>query len=315
MKKAFVTGATGFVGRHLVSLLTERGVCVVALVRKPVPLGVETFIGDLSSDDATLDAALAGCDVVFHCAGAVGDRVTWASGNAINVEGTRRIAEAARRAGVARFVHVSTLGVYGVDAGTYTEKSPRKRVNEPYTDTKIAAEETVERIFEGDTLRIVRPGMIYGPNDTGMMPRLAEMIRKRVPLIGSGSTPVTLVHVRDVVAALLAAALSEHGGTWNVRGPDDLTWKELAARMAGAIGVRAPKHMPKAIAAVIARFLDVLERIRLLDRAPLSPFAVKLLTCERHYTIDRLESLQGAPVVAIHDGLPPALAAIAIARP
>jgi nucleoside-diphosphate-sugar epimerase len=310
-KRAFVTGATGFVGQHLVSGLVERGASVIALVRKPTRLGVETIVGDLGRDDPALAAALAGCDVVFHCAGAVGDRVTWASGHAVNVEGTRRIAEAARRAGVPRFVHVSTLGVYGVDAGTYSERSPRKRVDEPYTDTKIEAEETAERIFEGDALRIVRPGMIYGPNDTGMMPRLAEMIRKRVPLIGNGRTPVTLVHVRDVVAALVAAALSEHGGVWNVRGPDDLTWEELARRVAGALGVRAPKHMPKPVAALIARVLELLERVRLVDRAPLSPFVVKLLTCERHYTIDRLEALDGRPVVGIGDGLPPALAALA----
>src|SRR5260221_12515413 len=136
--KALVTGATGFVGGNLVLALRQRGVQVRALVRSPKTelRDVEIAAGDLTRDDSAVEWGPLGCDCVFHCAGVIGDRVDLAPGRAVNVEGTRRIARAARAAGVRRFVHVSSVAVYGFSGGTFDESAPRVTVGEPYIDTK-----------------------------------------------------------------------------------------------------------------------------------------------------------------------------------
>src|SRR6185503_13845430 len=164
--RALVTGATGFIGGRLAEHLVERGWRVRALVRSDaaLPPGIERAYGDLTVSDGGVERAVTGCDVVFHCAGAIGDRVSWEVGRAVNVEGTRRIARASR--GRARtFVHVSSVAVYGFDAGTFDEAAPRRTVGEPYIDTKTGGEEACESELDGSatTLRIVRPSIVYGP--------------------------------------------------------------------------------------------------------------------------------------------------------
>src|SRR6185369_11421737 len=117
---ALVTGATGFVGRRLAEcLVADEGARVRALVRTPskadalARLGVEVVEGDLTRPE-TLAPAAAGCRVVFHCAAAVGEVGDPAVFRATNVDGTRATAEAALAAGVERFVHVSSIAVYGL---------------------------------------------------------------------------------------------------------------------------------------------------------------------------------------------------------
>jgi polyketide synthase len=309
---AFVTGATGFVGRHLVRALVDAGFSVRALVRpgSKAPNNVDVVRGDLTTD---LRNAITGCDVVFHCAASVGNTVTWESGRRVNVEGTRRIAAAARDAGVRRFVHVSTVGVYGVSAGTYTEDSPRKRVDEPYTDTKIEAEEIVESML-GDRARIVRPAMIYGPRDTGMIPALTRMLAAGAPMIGDGSAPVTLVHVDDVVHAMIAAA--DYEGPYrvfNVRGLTDLTWAELVSTLVQRFSLRTPRHVPRFVAITMAMIAQALAAMHILKRAPITTFAVDLLTQRRDYTIDRLMGELGVtPSTDVRTALPLALSTLEI---
>src|SRR5204863_9023622 len=120
MKPALVTGASGFLGWHVARLLVERGRAVRALVRtgSRVPeLEVETVTGDLR-DAASLQRALAGCDLVFHVAA---DYRLWAKDSRdlyrSNVDGTRNLLTAARRAGVDRVVYTSTVGCIGIPPG------------------------------------------------------------------------------------------------------------------------------------------------------------------------------------------------------
>jgi nucleoside-diphosphate-sugar epimerase len=319
MRKALVTGATGFVGRHLVeALLRDGNLAVRALVRTTspaLPREVECFHADVTrDDDVPIAAAVAGCDVVFHCAGAVGDQVSWENGKAVNVEGTRRVARAVRQASVARMVHVSSVAVYGFDAGTFGEESPRVRVDEPYIDTKSEGEAVCEAEL-GDAVRLVtvRPAIIYGPGDSGMLPRLAELLRKGVPMLGDGGAPVGLVHITDVVAALLAAARYEGAErVFNVAGPDDISWSELTQKVALALGLRVPKSMPQPVAMMVAHMLRWLSLVGLMKAPPLTPFAVKFLTQHRKYPTGALTRELGIrPRVHVSEGLSAAIALLA----
>src|SRR3982751_4970537 len=120
MKPALVTGASGFLGWHIARLLLERGRAVRALVRtgsRVAELGVETVTGDLR-DLASLERAVAGCDVVFHVAA---DYRLWAKDPRdlyrSNVDGTRNLLTAARDAGIERVVYTSTVGCIGIPHG------------------------------------------------------------------------------------------------------------------------------------------------------------------------------------------------------
>jgi nucleoside-diphosphate-sugar epimerase len=175
-KRIFVTGATGLLGRGVCRRLLEEGAGVVGLVRSRErakdleALGATLVQGDLSRPDLGLDDAVHGCDVVVHCAGVMSPDFAKrrAYFRAVNVEGTRLVAEAALAAGVERFVYVSTAWVYGFDATPGTdESSPRHPSGDNYCDTKLETEELVRtlRAERGLPAIIVQPTEVYGPGD------------------------------------------------------------------------------------------------------------------------------------------------------
>jgi len=320
---SLVTGATGFIGSHLARALLAQGSRVRVLARDPSRLkvaGVQVVRGDVCGEQTDLDRAAEDCHWVFHCAGAVGEKVTWQRGRAVNAEGTRKVALAARRARSCTFVHVSTIGVYGAAGGTFFENAPRLRTGNPYIDTKIAAEEAVEQVFADTSthVRIVRPGMVYGPGDTGMMPWLIGGLRKGMPLLGDGQTHVGFVHVSDVVRALIAAA--EYAGEerfFNVVGDDDVTWAELTTRLSEALGVSRPRRIPRSLAKALAYSLQAASFVGLAPKPPpVDPCIVKVLTEDRSIPIDRLVGILGArPTVPIAVGLADAIHDIVSAIP
>lgn len=187
-----VTGATGFIGRRLCGRLRETDQRVRALVRRPGALAsadIETVRGDLN-DGAALRALVEGVDAVVHLAGAVRG-VDRAAFDAVNVTGTRNVLEAmAERAPEARLIHVSTLAA-------------REPGLSDYAGSKHAAEALV---LDADRPRstILRPTAVYGPGDVELQPLLENMARGLATAPGHAANRVTLVHVDDVVSALLA---------------------------------------------------------------------------------------------------------------
>jgi dihydroflavonol-4-reductase len=208
-RRVAITGATGFIGRQLAHALVERGDRVVAIVRPdspglragPFPDGVETAQAALRSPE--LAASFTGADAVVHLAGVISARrrATYA---AVNVEGTRAAAEAARDAG-AHFVYVSSLAA----AGPAPASSPRTEDDRPapindYGATKLGGEREVAGV-PGLRWTTLRPGVVYGNGDHALTP-LFRMARSRVmPVVGGAETAYTFVHIDDMVRALVAA--------------------------------------------------------------------------------------------------------------
>lgn len=202
---ALVTGATGGLGRTLVPMLAAAGWQVRATGRRPRP-GEDIRALDLTAPIP--DDLLANVDTVFHLAALSSPWGPRAAFEAINVEATRRLAEAAIRAGVRRFVHVSTPSIYAEarDRLELREDSPpARRFANAYAETKWRAERLLANLPLA--VSIVRPRAIVGPDDTVLLPRLISLLdRGRVPLPGGGEALVELTDGRDVARALIAAA-------------------------------------------------------------------------------------------------------------
>jgi len=209
MIRVAVTGATGFIGRHVARTLAARGDSVAAIVRPdspglragPLPEGVDMVRAALTPRD--LSAAVAGADVVVHLAGIVSTR--WARDyTAVNADGTRAVAEAARAAG-AHLVYVSSLAA----AGPAPASAPRRETDPSnpittYGITKLAGERAVEGLA-GLRWTTLRPGVVYGPGDHALTPLFRFARSLIMPLVGGAATAFTFVYVDDAVRAIIAA--------------------------------------------------------------------------------------------------------------
>jgi nucleoside-diphosphate-sugar epimerase len=241
--KALVTGATGFVGSHLVEALRREGHAVTALVRNPgkaaflASLGVQQISGDLSDPDAIARAA-DGCDVVFHVAGLTA-ALDEAGYLAVNRDRTRAVVEGAERAGAARLVYVSSMAAGGPSAPgrPLTGPEPPTPVT-AYGRSKLAGEQEVRagRV----PWSIVRPPMVYGPRDREVL-KVFRLARLGIaPVFGSGRQELSAVHAADLAASLVAAAGSPAaiGGVYYACHPQIFT-SEAFVRAVGRAAGRA----------------------------------------------------------------------------
>lgn len=251
--RVLVTGATGFIGGRVAELLALRdGWNVRALVRQPgsasrlARLPVEMVLGDLGKP-AELARAVAGCDAVVHCA------IGTAYGNRkeifeITVEGTRRLAEAARAAGVKRFVHVSTVALHGKEVtGILDESTPVRPVRgDDYSESKAEAERVIERAVRAGlpavTLRLAN---VYGPFGSTLITRpIQQMLKGTFAIVGGDTKPCNMVYVDNVAeavaGALTAAADQVAGEAFVISDGLEMTWLEFYSRFAVALGISPP---------------------------------------------------------------------------
>lgn len=250
--KALVTGATGFVGSHLVDQLLKRGHDVTALIRSPAKAvglaerGVHLVRGDLG-DLAALEAAASGQQVIYHAAALTG-APTEAELLAANSEGTRRVLEAAVAAGsVTRLVLVSSGAAGGpAEPGRPRDATEADRPVTMYGRSKLAA----ERVVRDATIpwTILRPPAVYGPRDRDGFLAVFRAARRLgiVPVFGDGSQELSLVHAADFAEACIAAATASDtaGQTYYVNHPEVLTSAALAARVGVAVGRARVRLVP-----------------------------------------------------------------------
>jgi len=213
--KALVTGATGFVGRHLVGELLSRGWECRCLVRNPVDApknGAELWPGDVT-DEASIRGIARGVDAVFHLAACGG--VTAVSPeerrkmHSVNVEGTRNMLVECADEPIARFVHFSSTAAMGCTGRIYIDEATPCLPVTAYQRSKFEAEKVVEVFAErgGVPAVIIRPCMIYGPGPRqGAFLKFCRMFKRGVFPRLPGRVFVPIVYVKDVAAAAIAAA-------------------------------------------------------------------------------------------------------------
>jgi predicted dehydrogenase/nucleoside-diphosphate-sugar epimerase len=255
--RILVTGATGFIGRRLIERPFAAGHAVVALTRRPAPdlaaRGARVVEGAIT-DPALIARAVRGCDAVVHLAVAAGiadPRVV----RSINLDATRLLLEASRAAGVRRFVFTSTIS------------ATRERVG-PYGATKRAAEALVRD--SGVPFVTLRPSLVYGAGGLGLFATLTQYLRRLpvVPVIGDGEIELDPIHVDDVCEVIEQCLVRDDvvGKTYDLLGPERVTFNQFLANVAGRIGVRKPVvHVPGGIALLMARMMGLV-----LKRPPIS---------------------------------------------
>ncbi len=249
-RRALVTGADGFLGSRLVPRLAADGWTVRALVRRGIgrvaPAGVERVWGDVN-DAPSLRAATEGCERVFHCAWG---GMSMAEGTRINVDGTRNVIEAAAAAGVGRVVHVSTMAVHRLPTpAELTEDHPLVTRGDAYSATKAAGERTAFEVgaARGVEVTALRPTIVYGPRaPVWTLTYFQRTHLEQLLLVDGGAGWANLVHVEDLVDALVAAAQRPEaaGQAFLISGEHPVTWREYIGAFARMCGKPLPPSVP-----------------------------------------------------------------------
>jgi nucleoside-diphosphate-sugar epimerase len=289
-----VTGASGFIGQAIVKKLLQRGHSVFALLlpEEPESLAAGTTIvrGDVTRPE-TLAGTMKESKAVIHLAGAVGFQ-TWKNCLAINREGTFNVAREAVSSGVRRFIHMSSVSVYGrtpfVPIG---EDFPLRKIGDPYGDTKIDAENILrEAVRQGSLdLTVIRPTVVYGPGDNKFVPTLLRNLRSgKFRVIGDGEQAVDLVHVDDL-AAFVLRVLEEPktiGRTYNITNLGNPSWNEMVKKLCSELAIPAPRgHLSYRTAYRLAGIMETLSA--LTGKPPrLNRYSVRIVGRPYHYLID-----------------------------
>jgi nucleoside-diphosphate-sugar epimerase len=264
MKEAFVTGGSGFVGRHLIPALCARGIGVRALARSAEAaraveqLGASAVSGDLNDRDA-LERGMRGADVVFHAAAHVKQQGSRATFFEANVGGTHNVLDAAKAAGVRRFVHVGTEAVLADGKPIIRADETRPRASHPaglYPLTKGLAEAAVLAANAPDFAAIViRPRLIWGAGDTTLLPDIVTAVKKgRFAWIDGGHYLTSTCHVDNVVeGALLAAEKGRGGEIYFLTDGEPVEFRAFLGQLLRAQGVEpGEKEVPRWLLGLLA---------------------------------------------------------------
>jgi nucleoside-diphosphate-sugar epimerase len=253
-----VTGGTGFVGRHLIGALVERGDDVAALVRSPAKAEALSASGCRLVEGGLEDAAarrtlLSGAEVVYHVAGLV-SAPSLSELQRVNRDATALLARDAAEAGVSRFLLVSSLAVTGpAPRGRSLDESSGPGPVTQYGRSKQEGEAAVRA--SGVPLTVVRPPAVYGPGDRTFLTLFRLVAGRGVfPLLGDGRQELSLVFAPDLARALVAAATSPAtlGGTYHAAHPEVVSQRQLGEALGRALGrsvrfVRLPGPLLRAL--------------------------------------------------------------------
>jgi 2-alkyl-3-oxoalkanoate reductase len=285
--KILVTGATSLLGAAVAQRLQARGDDVTVFQRRPSELGFREVLGDVS-DRRAVETAVAGAEVVIHLAARVTVVGPWSAFAETNITGTANTLDAARAAGVNRFVYVSSPSV--ANAGASLVGAPAGPANpdlarDHYSRSKASAELlALGAVRDGFSVVAVRPHLVWGPGDTQLIGRIVSRARQgRLAVIGSGAALIDTTYIDNAADAIFATA--DHAGELAgralvVSNGQPRPVRELLNRIALAAGVEPPRlRVPVGVArsagAVVER---VWERLRREDDPPITRFLAEQLS-------------------------------------
>lgn len=304
MNTVLVTGGTGFVGGAVVDRLLAEGWEVHVLARSPERLAprhqgkVGVVTADLRADLPPLPPVAA----IVHAAADMETHHATTTMQATTVAGTQRMVDAAVRASVTRFVHVSSQAVYGFDRDYHDadETTPMRPSPYAYCETKRLAEEVVWSAGrQGLPVTVIRPGFVYGPGDRRTLPPVVAQLRagKIKAHIGGGGFDTGAVHVENCAAGIFQALVTPEaaGEAFHLGDGRVLTIKQLAHDLCRKLGVAEPTgHFPFAAAMAMAKTIEgTWKLLRRPGVPPLTAFTVAMLHRNSGFSIAKARRILG----------------------
>jgi len=267
--KYLITGATGFVGPHLIRKLTSTGHSCRCLVRSSSKgkaqeeKGVEWVVGDIT-DRGSLEGLGEGMDGLFHMAtlGHMSNyRVPDEVFEKVNVLGTRNIMQEARRSGIPRVVHCSTVAAMGICSEIPADEMTKCNPHHPYGQSKLEAEQAVLHLVssEGLPALIIRFSMVYGPGDWRDILKLTRMAKRGLfPKVGAKPKLTPLVHVDDATEGLLLAMEKGRAGeVYLITNGRSEPFDKIRKTILKGLGiVRPPLYVPEWVALPAASLIE-----------------------------------------------------------
>lgn len=315
---AVVTGASGLLGSYITELLVSRGQSVRAVVRPTSEvsllekLGVPMHRGDLT-DAEFARQAIAGAEVVYHCAGRIVNWGPWEDFDRGNIQPTRHVADACDHHQVRRMVHVSSVAVYGhpkPGPQRWTEQEPlgqRPWSYDYYNESKIAAEQIVTEL--GRQATILRPTWFYGPRDQAFVPRVLRALRSGgVWIIGSRDNQLNGLYATDLAEASVAAGERPvaAGEAYNLCNQQGMTQQELFDTLCDAFELpRVRRRVPLWVAHHVAHAVEAIARWRRQASPPsISRHALSVLARPARFSSEKAQTdLEWQPKVSHAIGL------------
>ncbi len=264
--KALVTGANGFTGSHLVKALQQRGDSVVGLVRKSSDLtrlkdtDIDLVTGDITDRNA-LRQAMLGVHTVFHTAAFVElGLVDAAKMERVNVEGTQAVLEIAKEMEISKMVYCSTIGIYGDTKGEVIDETferTQEDFSSAYDSTKYEAQQLVDNYAViGLPVVSVMPSGIYGPDDPHFGPVFKLFMQGKLKLWIGGDRITGIVHVDDLVSAMILAAEKAERGQHYIISAGELPLREMFEIISEQTGISTPAEVPQPIARLLGNVLN-----------------------------------------------------------
>ncbi|HOG83018.1 MAG TPA: NAD-dependent epimerase/dehydratase family protein [Smithellaceae bacterium] len=311
-----VTGATGFIGSRVVHKLLQNGIAVkiLALPGEVVPVewshNVEIVYGSIS-DAQAVEKAAAGAKTIIHLVAIVTDWGDEKKYWEFTVEGSRKIFEGAVKNN-SRVVLASSIVVYGDKI--YSQSCPEEtlygKTFGPYSRTKQAQEKLAWDYYKNKDMRltVVRPANVYGPRSGPWLHDVIHVLQSGSPgLISGGNMNAGLAYVDNVADILILAASADVaiGRAYNASDGLNVTWKQYFSDIAGIIGAKSPKSIPRPIASCGAVFLEALWKFFGIEKRPLiTREALNLIGSDNRIPIDRVRNELGyTPQVSYAEGL------------
>jgi len=320
-----VTGATGLVGRAVVSqLVCSDKFKVVAIGRRLSAL--EALAGDIAlhksanesapsaannltlkecdiNDQSKMQEALTGAAVVVHAAASVDGQGERAAIFRINVEGTGTVLAAAQKQNLKQLIHISSLSVITGQSDQFDvdESAPLVTCGEAYADSKVEAEKRLSAAMTSGSLpiTILRPGFIYGPGERAWMPRLIDNIKHgRAVLIDGGERQTNVVYVGNLAMAVESAILNTlaYGEVFNITDGERVSKKLLFDEISEGLALplvqkNLSRNAVKPVFDLMAVFMPFLPRGMRSNLARFSPGAYRLVAVNQGFTIRKAEQL------------------------
>lgn len=265
--RILLTGATGFIGKHLLKELLKNHK-VVAIARNPLSMGssnLKVIYGNLL-DKKIIEDSMKNIDIVIHLAASLDQSDK--NIEEINVTLTKTLIEEAKKAKIKKFIFFST------------EKVPHSYCNDSYTISKRKAE-TIVTAFKNHL--ILRPSLVYGPGDTKYISILLSIIRKHpiVPIIGTGNQLLQPIFVKDLVKAVVNGIKNNIKGTYLLAGPEPISYNNIVQTLINELGLRRITiHIPILIIKPLIFIAEIL-----LKNPPLRISHLEVLKYDKIYTM------------------------------